>query len=87
MTGNFGVGILIMTLIVKIFLFPLNNKSYASMAKMKAVAPKVEKMKKRYGDDRMKLQQEMMALYKKEGVNPAAGCLPMIPQMFVFFAL
>jgi len=78
MTGNFGVGILI---------FPLNNKSYASMAKMKAVAPKVEKMKKRYGDDRMKLQQEMMALYKKEGVNPAAGCLPMIPQMFVFFAL
>jgi YidC/Oxa1 family membrane protein insertase len=87
MTGNFGVGILILTLIVKIVLFPLNNKSYSSMAKMKAVAPKVEKMKKRYGDDRMKLQQEMMALYKKEGVNPAAGCLPMIPQMFVFFAL
>lgn len=87
MTGNFGVGILILTLIIKIILFPLNNKSYSSMAKMKAVAPKVEKMKKRYGDDRMKLQQEMMALYKKEGVNPAAGCLPMIPQMFVFFAL
>ena len=87
LTGNFGVGILIMTLIVKILLFPLNNKSYSSMAKMKSVAPKVEKMKKRYGDDRMKLQQEMMALYKKEGVNPAAGCLPMIPQMFIFIAL
>ncbi|NNC35893.1 MAG: membrane protein insertase YidC [Hyphomonadaceae bacterium] len=87
MTGNFGVGILILTLIIKIILFPLNNKSYSSMAKMKAVGPKVEKMKQRYGDDRMKLQQEMLALYKKEGVNPAAGCLPMIPQMFVFFAL
>jgi YidC/Oxa1 family membrane protein insertase len=87
MTGNFGVGILIMTLILKILLFPLNNKSYSSMAKMKSVAPKVEKMKKRYGDDRVKIQQEMMALYKKEGVNPAAGCLPMIPQMFIFIAL
>lgn len=87
LTGNFGIGILIMTLILKILLFPLNNKSYSSMAKMKAVAPKVEKMKARYGDDRVKLQQEMMALYKKEGVNPAAGCLPMIPQMFIFIAL
>lgn len=87
MTGNFGVGILIMTFILKIILFPLNNKAYSSMAKMKAMQPKVEKMKTRYGDDRMKLQQEMMALYRKEGVSPVAGCLPMIPQMFIFFAL
>jgi YidC/Oxa1 family membrane protein insertase len=87
LTGNFGVGILILTFILKIILFPLNNKAYSSMAKMKAMQPKVEKMKTRYGDDRVKLQQEMMALYKKEGVNPVAGCLPMIPQMFIFFAL
>lgn len=87
LTGNFGVGILLLTLILKIILFPLNNKSYSSMAKMRGIAPKVAKMKERYGDDRMKLQQETMALYKKEGVNPVAGCLPMIPQMFIFFAL
>jgi YidC/Oxa1 family membrane protein insertase len=87
LTGNFGVGILLLTLILKIVLYPLNNKAYSSMAKMKAMQPKVEKMKKRYGDDRMKLQQEMMAMYRKEGVSPVAGCLPMIPQMFIFFAL
>jgi YidC/Oxa1 family membrane protein insertase len=87
LTGNFGVGILLLTLIIKIFLFPLNNKAYSSMAKMKAMQPKLEKMKTRYGDDRMKLQQEMMAMYRKEGVSPVAGCLPMIPQMFIFFAL
>ncbi len=87
LTGNFGIGILILVLIVKIFLFPLNNKAYASMAKMKAVQPKLKKLQARYGEDRMKLQQETMALYRKEGVNPVAGCLPMIPQMFVFLAL
>ena len=87
MTGNFGVGILLLTLILKLVLFPLNNKAYSSMAKMRGIAPKVAKMKERYGDDRMKLQQETMALYKKEGVSPVAGCLPMIPQMFIFFAL
>ncbi len=87
LTGNFGVGILLMTLILKLVLFPLNNKAYSSMAKMRGIAPKVAKMKDRYGDDRMKLQQETMALYKKEGVSPVAGCLPMIPQMFIFFAL
>jgi len=87
LTGNFGVGILLMTLILKLVLFPLNNKAYSSMAKMRGIAPKVAKMKERYGDDRMKLQQETMALYKKEGVSPVAGCLPMIPQMFIFFAL
>jgi len=86
-TGNFGVAIIVMTLLLKIVLFPLNNKSYSSMAKMKLLQPKIKKMQKRYGDDRMKLQQEMMALYRKENVSPVAGCLPMIPQMFIFFAL
>ncbi len=87
LTGNFGVGILLMTLILKLALFPLNNKAYSSMAKTRALQPKLKKLKTRYGDDRMKLQQETMALYKKEGVSPVAGCLPMIPQMFIFFAL
>ncbi len=86
-TGNFGVGILLMTLLLKLILFPLNNKAYASMAKMKLVQPKIKKLQNRYGDDRVKMQQEMMALYRKEGVNPLAGCLPMIPQIFIFFAL
>ena len=87
LTGNFGIGILMLTLILKLVLFPLNNKAYSSMAKTRALQPKLKKMKERYGDDRMKLQQETMAIYKKEGVSPVAGCLPMIPQMFIFFAL
>lgn len=85
--GNFGLGILLITLIIKLILFPLNNKAYASTAKMKAVQPKVKRIQELYKDDRMKIQQEMMALYKKEGVNPVGGCLPMIPQIFIFFAL
>ncbi len=85
--GNYGLGILALTLIIKIFMFPLFNKQYASQAKMKKVAPKQKKLQDLYKDDRMKLQQEVMALYKKEGVNPMAGCLPIIPTMFVFFAL
>ncbi len=85
--GNYGLAILVLTLIIKLLLFPLFNKQYASQAKMKKVQPKLKKLQKLYGDDRMKLQQEMMALYKKEGVNPAAGCLPIIPTIFVFFAL
>lgn len=85
--GNFGLGILALTLIIKLFMFPLFNKQYESQAKMKKVQPKLKKLQKRYKEDRMKLQKEMMALYKKEGVNPAAGCLPIIPTIFVFFAL
>ena len=85
--GNYGLGILALTLIIKIFLFPLFNKQYESQAKMKKVSPKLKKIQERYKDDRMKLQQEMMGLYKKEGVNPAAGCLPIIPTIFVFFSL
>ena len=85
--GNFGVGILVLTLGIKIVLFPLFNKQYESQAKMKKVQPRLKKIQARHKDDRVKLQQEMMALYKKEGVNPAAGCLPIIPTIFVFFAL
>ena len=85
--GNYGLGILALTLIIKIVMFPLFNKQYESQAKMKKVAPKQKKLQELYGDDRMKLQKEVMALYKKEGVNPMAGCLPIIPTIFVFFAL
>lgn len=86
-TGNFGVSILLMTVILKIFLFPLANKSYVSMAHMRKAQPKIKALQERYGDDKAKMQQEMMELYKKEKINPMAGCLPMIPQMFIFFAL
>ncbi len=85
--GNYGLGIIALTFIIKLLMFPLFNKQYASQAKMKKVQPKLKKMQERYKDDRLKLQQEMMGLYKKEGVNPMAGCLPIIPTIFVFFAL
>ena len=85
--GNFGVAILIVTVIVKGVFFPLANRSYLSMAKMKAVQPQMEVIKARYPDDKQKQQQEFMELYKKEGVNPVAGCLPILLQIPVFFAL
>ncbi len=85
--GNFGVSILILTVIVKALFFPLANKSYAAMSKMKRLQPEMEKLKQRYGEDRTKLNQEMMQLYRREKVNPAAGCLPIMLQIPVFFAL
>ena len=85
--GNFGVAILLLTAIVKLIFFPLANKSYASMAKMKAVQPQLTALRERYGDDKVKQQQEMMALYKKEKINPLAGCLPIALQIPVFFSL
>ena len=85
--GNFGVAILIVTLIVKGVFYPLANKSYASMAKMKAVQPEMESIKARFGDDRARQQQELMELYKREKINPVAGCLPILLQIPVFFAL
>jgi YidC/Oxa1 family membrane protein insertase len=85
--GNFGIAILIVTVIVKILFFPLANKSYASMAKMKAVQPQMAMIKERYADDRAKQQQAMMELYKKEQINPLAGCLPIAIQIPVFFSL
>jgi len=86
-TGNFGVAILIVTVLIKILFFPLANKSYASMAKMKAVQPEMMAIRERYADDKMKQQQAMMELYKKEKINPVAGCLPILIQIPVFFAL
>ena len=85
--GNFGVAILILTVIVKGVFFPLANRSYLSMAKMKAVQPQMEAIKARYADDKPKQQQEFMELYKREGINPIAGCLPIAVQIPVFFAL
>jgi YidC/Oxa1 family membrane protein insertase len=85
--GNFGIAILLITLIIKIVFLPLANKSYASMAKMKAVQPEMMAIRERYGDDKMKQQQALMELYKKEKINPLAGCLPILVQVPVFFAL
>ena len=85
--GNFGIAILIVTVLVKFLFFPLANKSYASMAKMKAVQPEMAMIKQRFGDDKMKQQQAMMELYKKEQINPIAGCLPIAIQIPVFFSL
>ncbi len=85
--GNFGVSILLVTVLVKLLFFPLANKSYASMAKMKSVQPQLAALKERYPDDRVKQQQEMMEIYKKEKINPIAGCLPVALQIPVFFSL
>ncbi len=85
--GNLGLAILVLTVGIKALFFPLANKSYRAMSKMKALQPKMQAMKERYGEDRQRMNQELMALYKKEGVNPAAGCLPMVIQIPVFFSL
>ncbi len=85
--GNFGVAILAVTVLVKAAFYPLANRSYLSMAKMKAVQPQMEAIKARYPEDKQKQQQEFMELYKREGVNPVAGCLPIALQIPVFFAL
>lgn len=87
LVGNFGVAILLLTVTIKLILFPLANQSFASMAKMKAVQPKVEELRKRFKDDAAKQQQEMLALYQKEKINPLAGCLPIFVQIPVFYAL
>jgi YidC/Oxa1 family membrane protein insertase len=87
LVGNFGIAILIVTVLVKLLFFPLANKSYASMAKMKAVQPEMTMIRERYADDKMKQQQAMMELYKKEKINPIAGCLPIAIQIPVFFSL
>ena len=85
--GNMGWAIIGLTLVIKAVLFPLAYKSYVSMAKMKELQPEMEKIKERAGDDRQKVQQEMMELYKKEKVNPASGCLPILLQIPIFFSL
>ncbi|MEM8592363.1 MAG: membrane protein insertase YidC [Pseudomonadota bacterium] len=85
--GNMGWAIIALTLVIKAVLFPLAYKSYASMAKMKELQPEMEKLKEAAGDDRQKLQAGMMELYKKNKVNPAAGCLPILLQIPIFFSL
>jgi YidC/Oxa1 family membrane protein insertase len=85
--GNFGVAILLFTVAVKLFFFPLANASYRSMSRMKKLQPEMEKLKERFADDKVRQQQEMMELYKREKVNPVSGCLPMLIQIPVFFSL
>ena len=85
--GNFGVAILIFTLIVKLLFFPLANKSYRSMSKMKLLAPKMTELRELHKDQPAELQKATMALYKAEKVNPASGCLPLLIQIPVFFSL
>ncbi|MDO5686394.1 MAG: membrane protein insertase YidC [Neisseria sp.] len=85
--GNWGWAIILLVIIVKAVLYPLTAASYRSMAKMRTVAPKLKALKDEFGDDRMKMQQEMMALYKKEKINPLGGCLPMLIQIPVFLGL
>lgn len=85
--GNWGWSIIVLTILVKISLMWFSNKSYYSMAKMRSLAPKLAALKEEHGDDRMKMSQEMMAIYKEEKVNPMAGCLPILMQMPIFLAL
>ncbi len=85
--GNFGLAIMMLTIVVKLAMYPLANKSYISMAKIRELQPEMLKLRERHGSDQMQLQKEMMALYKREKVNPASGCLPVLIQMPVFFAL
>ncbi|MFN7662454.1 MAG: membrane protein insertase YidC [Alphaproteobacteria bacterium] len=85
--GHFGLAIIALTLLIRAALFPLANKSYQSMEKMKSLKPQLDRIKEQAGDDKIKLNQEMMALYKQNKVNPASGCLPMLLQMPVLFAI
>ncbi|MEY4516006.1 MAG: hypothetical protein RL180_352, partial [Pseudomonadota bacterium] len=85
--GNWGWSIILLTVVVKLILFPLSAKSYRSMAKMKVIAPEMQRMKEEFGEDRMRFSQEMMALYRREQVNPLSGCLPLLLQMPIFLAL
>ena len=87
LVGNFGVAIILLTVIIRGLMFPIAQKQFASMAAMKAIQPKMKAIQERYSDDKQKQQQEIMALYKKEGVNPLAGCLPILIQIPIFFAL
>ncbi len=87
LVGNWGWSIILLTILVKLILWPLSSKSYRSMAKMRVIAPEMQRMKEEFGEDRMRFSQEMMALYKREQVNPLSGCLPLLLQMPIFLAL
>ena len=86
-TGNFGFAIIALVLLIKIAFFPLANKSYRSMAKMRKLQPEMQQLRERFSDDKQRLNQEMMALYKREGANPASGCFPILLQIPFFFAV
>ena len=85
--GNWGVAIIILTILIKLLFYPLSEASYRSMAKMRVVAPKMQRLKEQFGDDRQRMQQAMMELYKTEKINPLGGCLPIVVQIPVFIAL
>jgi len=85
--GNWGVAIIILTVIIKLLFYPLSAASYRSMAKMRVVAPKMQRIKDQYGNDRQRMQQAMMELYKTEHINPLGGCMPIVVQIPVFIAL
>ena len=85
--GNFGLAIIAFTILMRLILFPLAHTSFKSMAKMKKLQPEMQQLKETYPDDRQKMQQELMALYKREGANPIAGCLPIVVQIPIFFSL
>ena len=87
LTGNFGIAIVIITALIRLIFFPLANYSFKSMAKMKILQPEMVRLKELHKDDKVKLQQEMMALYKREKVNPVSGCLPVLIQIPFFFAI
>ena len=87
MVGNFGVAIILLTLTIRGLMFPIAQRQFASMANMRAIQPKMKAIQERYKDDKAKQQQEIMALYKQEKVNPVAGCLPTFLQIPVFYAL
>jgi YidC/Oxa1 family membrane protein insertase len=85
--GNFGLAIMLLTLSIKVIFFPLANRSYRAMSKMKLLQPEIAKLREKFGEDKAKLNQEVMALYKRVGANPMAGCLPIFVQIPVFFSL
>jgi YidC/Oxa1 family membrane protein insertase len=85
--GNWGVAIILLTVIIKLLFYPLSEASYRSMAKMRVLAPKMQRLKEQYGDDRQRMQQAMMEMYKTEKINPLGGCLPIVVQIPVFIAL
>jgi YidC/Oxa1 family membrane protein insertase len=87
LTGNFGVAIMLLTVVVRAVMFPIAQRQFASMAQMRAVQPKMKALQERYKEDKPRLQQEMAKLYKDEKVNPLAGCLPIFLQIPIFFAL
>ncbi len=86
-THNYGIDIILLTILIKIIFHPLSVMSFKNMAKMQAVQPEIKKLQEKYKDDKARLNQELMAIYKSRGVNPMSGCLPMLPQIPVFFAL